>query len=329
MRVRVGFIGCGGIAQVHADRLVKMEDVELVAFSDAVPSRAQSFAERYGGRAYADYRQMLEREKLDAVFICIPPYAHTDQEILCAERGVHFFVEKPVALTLERAVEILRAVERAGVITLVGYTRRFLDSMRAARQLLREMGGDVILYEAWWIGGVAGGPDHWWRRRELSGGQLVEQSTHLVDLGRWLVGSEVEEVSAYFETRSLRDLPNFNIEAASAVIMRFKSGAIGSVTSTCAAQPAGMDVNFRLIARNLELIGSGGDVIVARGEERSVISATVDPYFEEDRHFIDCVKLGRETDVPYIEGVRTLEVTLAADKSAEEGRPVKLPLFPY
>lgn len=329
MRVRVGFIGCGGIAQLHAERLVKMEDVELAAHSDTVHSRAQAFAEGYGGRAYSDHKQMLEKEELDAVFICIPPYAHTDQEILCAERGVHFFVEKPVALTLEKAVEILGAVERAGIITLVGYTRRFLDSIRAARQLLREEGKDVILYEAWWIGGVAGGPDHWWRRRELSGGQLVEQSTHLVDLGRWLVGSDVEEVSAYFETRSLRDLPNFNIEAASAVIMRFKSGAIGSVTSTCAAQPTGMDVNFRLIGRNLELISSGSDVIIAQGEKRSFVKATVDPYFEEDRHFIDCVKQGRETDVPYIEGVKTLEVTLAAVKSAEEGRPVRLPLLPY
>ncbi len=329
MKVRVGFIGCGGIARVHADRLAKFEDVELAAFSDAVPERARAFAETYGGRAYGDYREMIEREKLDAVFICIPPYAHTDQEILCAEHGVHFFVEKPVALTLERAVEVLRAVERAGIITMVGYTRRFLDSLREARRMLLERGGNAILYEAWWIGGVAGGPEHWWRRRELSGGQLVEQSTHLVDLGRWLVGSEVEEVAAYFETRSLRDLPNFNIEAASAVIMRFKSGAVGSVTSTCAAQPAGMDVNFRLIARNLELIGAGNDVIVVSGSERSVLKATVDPFVAEDRHFIDCVKAGAPTEVPYREGVKTLEVTIAAVRSAEEGRVVRLPLATY
>jgi predicted dehydrogenase len=329
VKVRVGFIGCGGIAQVHADRLAKMEGVELAAFSDAIAERARAFAEKYGGRAYADYHEMLEKEKLDACFICIPPYAHTDQELLCAERGVHFFVEKPVALTMEKAVEVLRAVRKAGIITQVGYMRRFIDSYRKARQVVLERGGGVALFEAWWIGGIAGGPEHWWRRRALSGGQLVEQSTHLVDQARWMVNSEAEAVAAFFETRLLRDLPNFDIESASAVIVKFRSGAVASITSTCAAQPAGMDVNFRLIARNVELVGSGGNVILVEGDRREVLQATVDAYYEEDRHFIECVKAGRDTEVPYIEGVKALEITLAAVKSAEEGRVVRLPLASY
>mgnify|MGYP000095781339 CR=1 FL=1 len=329
MKVKVGFIGCGGIAQVHAERLAKMEDVELVAFSDVIVSRSKAFAEKYGGRAYSDYREMLEKEKLDACFISVPPYAHTDQELLCAERGVHFFVEKPVALTMEKAVEVLKAVKRAGLITQVGYMRRFVDSYRKARQVVLERGGGVSLFEAWWIGGVAGGPEHWWRRKELSGGQLVEQSTHLVDQSRWMVNSDADAVAAFFETEILKDLPNFNIESASTVIVKFKSGAIASITSTCAAQPAGMDVNFRLIARNVELVGSGWGVAVIEGEKKELLQAAVDPYFEEDRHFIECVKSGRDSEVPYIEGVKALEITLAAVKSAEEGRVVKLPLASY
>lgn len=329
VKVRVGFIGCGGIAQVHADRLAKMEGVELAAFSDVAASRAAAFAERYGGNAYSDYREMLEKERLDACFICIPPFAHTDQELLCAERGVHIFVEKPVALTMEKAVEVLKAVKRAGIITQVGYMRRFVDSYRRARQIVLERGGGIGLFEAWWLGGVAGGPEHWWRRRELSGGQLVEQSTHLVDQARWMVNSEAEAVAAFFETELLKDLPNFNIESASTVIVKFRSGAIASITSTCAAQPAGMDVNFRLIARNVELVGSGWSVALVEGEKREVLQATVDPYFEEDKHFIECVRAGCDSEVPYIEGVKALEITLAAVKSAEEGRVVRLPLTPY
>lgn len=329
MKVKVGFIGCGGIAQYHAERLVKMSDAELVAFSDVAVERARSLASKYGGRAYSDYREMLEKEKLDACFICIPPYAHTDQELLCAEHGVHVFVEKPVALTMDKAVEVLKAVEKAGIITQVGYVRRFLDSYDSSRSLLLAEGGRVGLFEAWWIGGVAGGPDHWWRRRELSGGQLVEQSTHLVDQARWMVNSEVEEVFAYFETELLNDLPSFNIESASTVVMRFKTGAIGCITSTCAAQPAGMDVNFRLIAKNMELVGAGWNVIVVKGEEKKVFEARVDPFEVEDRHFIDCVKSGCETKVPYLEGVKALEITLAAVKAATEGRSVRLPLTNY
>lgn len=322
-------MGCGGIAQAHADRLLKMEDVELSAFSDVVEARARAFAEKYGGRAYAHHREMLEGEELDACFICVPPYAHADQEVLCAERGIHLFVEKPVALTMEKALEVLRAVRRAGIVTQVGYMRRFLDSYRRAREIVVERGGRASLFEAWWMGGVAGGPDHWWRRKELSGGQLIEQSTHLVDQARWMVGSEVDEVFAYFETELLKDLPNFNVESVSTVVMKFKSGAVGSIVSTCAAQPAGSGIGFRLIAREVELIGTNGTVIVVKGDERETIQMSVDPFEAEDRHFIDCVKAGRDSEVPYVEGVKSLEATLAAVKSVEEGRPIKLPLAPY
>ncbi len=331
VKVKVGFIGCGGIAKLHADILSKFEDVELRAFSDVEKNRAEAFATRYGGRAYGDYREMLEKEGLDACFICIPPYAHVDQEILCAERGIHIFVEKPVALTLEKAVEVLNAVRRAGIITQVGYVRRFAESYAKARSILLERGGRVGLFEAWWIGGVAGGPDHWWRRRELSGGQLVEQTTHLVDLARWMTDDEVAEVSAFFEEELLKDLPNFNIESASAVIMRYRSGAVASITSTCAAQPKGMSVGFRVTARNLQVMSGSSwwSVIVVEGEKSEALEVSADPYTVQDRHFIDCVKAGRESEVPYLEGVKALEITLAAVKSAKTGQPVRLPMAVY
>lgn len=331
VKVKIGFIGCGGIARLHADILSKFEDVDFRAFSDIDKNKAEAFAARYGGRAYGDYREMLEKEELDACFICIPPYAHVDQEILCAERGIHIFVEKPVALTLEKAVEILNTVRRAGVITQVGYVRRFAESYVKARSILLERGGRVGLFEAWWIGGVAGGPDHWWRRRELSGGQLVEQTTHLVDLARWMVNNEVAKVSAFFEEELLRDLPNFNIESASAVIMQFKSGAVASITSTCAAQPKGMSVGFRATARNLQVMSGLGwwSVVVVEGEKSEVLEVSTDPYTVQDRHFIDCVKAGRESEVPYIEGVKALEITLAAVESARTGQPVRLPMTVY
>lgn len=331
MKVKVGFIGCGGIAKLHADVLSSFEDVELRAFSDIDKSRAEAFTARYGGKAYRDYQEMLEKESLDACFICIPPYAHTDQESLCAERGVHIFVEKPVALTLEKAVEVLKAVKRASIITQVGYVRRFAESYMKARHILLEKGGPIGLFEAWWIGGVAGGPDHWWRRRELSGGQLVEQATHLVDLARWMVGDEIAEVSAFFEEELLKDLPNFNIESASTVIMRYKSGAVGSINSTCAAQPKGMSVGFRVTARNLQIMSGSGwwSVVVVEGEESNVYDVSTEPYAVQDRHFIDCVKAGRESEAPYLEGVKTLEVTLAAVKSAKTNQPVRLPMVVY
>jgi len=110
--VRVGFIGCGGIANLHMNNLSRIEGVELVAFCDVDEGRAKAAAERFKGNAYTDHRKMFEREQLDAVYICIPPHAHTDQEILAAQAGVAIFVEKPVARTLDKALEILEAIKK-------------------------------------------------------------------------------------------------------------------------------------------------------------------------------------------------------------------------
>lgn len=139
--VRAGFTGCGGIARARAERLAEIEDVKTVALCDLNLRRAEELARKCGGSPYSDHHQMLEKEELDACYTCLPPYAHTDREILCAERGTHIFVEKPVALTLEKAIEVLRAVRRSWVIAQAGYVLMFVDSLRRARELVLAEGG--------------------------------------------------------------------------------------------------------------------------------------------------------------------------------------------
>ncbi len=324
--VKVGIIGCGGIARHHLSKLSKIPEVKLVAYADVVLERAKECAKIYGGNAYQDYHTMLDKEQIDACFICIPPFAHTDQEIICAEKDIHFFVEKPVALTLKKAKEILKAVERYKIITQVGYVMRFVDAFIKAREVLHSRGGELGLFEAWRYGGVVGDVTHWWRHRELSGGQLVEQSTHQVDLARWYMG-DVEEVFARFQTTLLNDLPGFSIESASIVTLKFKNNAIGVITSTCASQKKGRTSGFRIIARKLQIESlPSRSCRIIEGDNIQEIRNVRDPFLEEDKHFIQCVIKGEETNVPYIEGVKTLEVTLAAVKSAETGRNIRLPL---
>lgn len=320
-------IGCGGIGKYHLERLARMPEVELAAYADAIVERARECASRYGGRAYRSYSEMLEKERLDAVFICVPPYAHGEPELLCAEKGVNVFVEKPVALDLGLAREISGKLREKGLVTQVGYHSRFSDSLRTVRRILLEEGGGLGVFEGWWHGGVVGGPEHWWRRREMSGGQLVEQSTHIVDLARWYMG-EVEEVQAVLQETMLRDLPNFNIEAASVVALKFSGGAVGSLVTTCMAQEAAHSAGFRVFARALqaECNAWSRECRVIRGTAVEEVKPTVDPYYEEDLHFITCVMRREQTYMPYEEGVRTLEVTLAAHQSARTGRAIRLPL---
>ncbi|MEM2936249.1 MAG: Gfo/Idh/MocA family oxidoreductase [Candidatus Bathyarchaeia archaeon] len=322
--MKVGFIGCGGRAGSHMEALKALSGAEIVAFADIVEERARLCAQKYGGRAYGDYHVMLEKEGLDACYICLPPFAHTDQELLCAEKGVPFFIEKPVALTLEKAREVERAVDKADLITLVGYQLRFVDALVEMRKVLLEEGGRIGLCEAVRCNGVAGGPDHWWRKRELSGGQLVEQSTHQVDLARWFVG-EVTQVYARLDNLLSQDLPNYTIEDVSIVTLKFENGALGVITSTTAAQPKGSYSRFTVVAKNLEVMAFPGYRIV-KGQEVREYESKVDSTMEINRHFLQCIEKGQQTRIPYSEGLKDLEVTLAAVKSSETGRTVKLPL---
>ncbi|MBS7609656.1 Gfo/Idh/MocA family oxidoreductase [Candidatus Bathyarchaeota archaeon] len=324
MPLNIGIIGCGGIASAHLKALQQNPDVRLSAFSDIVVERARSFAETVGGGSvYRDYHEMLERERLDACYICIPPFAHTDQELLCVEKGIPFFVEKPVALSLEKAREIDAAVEKAKLITQVGYVLRFNDAMVKALDILRREGGQIALYQAIRLGGIPGTP--WWRRMELSGGQLVEQSTHMVDQARWIINSEVREVFAKFDFSLLKDIPEFNVEDVSIVSMAFENGALACITSSCAAKRGLMEA--WVIAKNLQIETNGSTVRVIKSRENVLeINPEKTALVEEDKHFIQCVKDGNQTLVPYKEGLKTLEATLAAVKSAREGRPIRLPL---
>ncbi|RKY60938.1 MAG: gfo/Idh/MocA family oxidoreductase, partial [Candidatus Latescibacterota bacterium] len=177
MPVRVGFIGVGGIARHHLGKLAGMEDVEFVAFCDVDEERAKWAASQYGGKAYTDYKEMYEREDLDAVFICLPPFAHTDQELLAAERGIALFVEKPLGLSAEKAEEVASVVRERGVISSVGYHFRYMEATDRAREFME--GREVGFALGYWIGGMPG--VSWWRRMEGSGGQVVEQTTHIFD----------------------------------------------------------------------------------------------------------------------------------------------------
>ncbi|MCS7066708.1 MAG: Gfo/Idh/MocA family oxidoreductase, partial [Fimbriimonadales bacterium] len=167
--VRIGFVGVGGIAQAHLDALSQIEGVTLAAFCDVDASRAETAAARFGGRVYTDYEPMLREQSLDALYVCVPPHAHEGAEERAAERGVHLFVEKPVARTLERARQIEAAIQRAGVLSSVGYHFRYYSATERARERLQ--GLPIALTIGYWHGGMPGVA--WWRQHALSGGQLV------------------------------------------------------------------------------------------------------------------------------------------------------------
>ncbi|MFA4029527.1 MAG: hypothetical protein GDYSWBUE_000554 [Candidatus Fervidibacterota bacterium] len=323
MAVRIGFIGSGGIARLHMQNLSRIEDVELVAFCDVAIERAVECANQYGGRAYDNHAEMFEKEELDAVYICIPPGAHSDQEVMAAQAGVHIFVEKPIALTLDVAEKALNAIKSAGVINSVGYHFRYLDTTDIVRERLAEQTVGMVL--GYWMGGLPGTP--WWRRMEQSGGQIVEQTTHIFDLARYIVG-EITHVCAAAALRALHDVPNLNVPDVGAVLVWFENGAIGCISNTCMLR-RGHRVGLDIFCRDMVVEHMGGSVRFIYQQRVEEISATRNGHAYESEVFIRAVKERNQSLIrcDYEDAVKTLAVTLAANESIQKGIRVNVPML--
>ena len=318
-RLRVGCVGTGFIAGRHLSALSAFPDVDVVAVADPVVERARDVAARFGATAYADGLALLETEQLDAVWLCVPPAAHGPLEDAALARDLPFFVEKPLAIDLSTAVRIAGAVRAKGLLTCVGYHWRSLRMVEQAKQLI---GGDPVhVVTGTWLDSTPAAP--WWSRREGSGGQLVEQTTHLFDLARVLVG-EVDSVQALEAKTPRASFPQADVPTASAVLLRFRSGAIGTMTSACVLDRRHqVDLHLVMQGRTLDLRERALSdhelrTETAAGEQTS--RSTEDPVAREDRAFVDAL-LGQSERVPvsYDEALRTQALVCAADRSAQEG----------
>ncbi|MDH7601359.1 MAG: Gfo/Idh/MocA family oxidoreductase [Armatimonadota bacterium] len=320
MPVRVGFVGAGGIANAHMNVLQLIEDVQITCVCDVDKDRAQSAAARFVAKAYADYREMLHSEKIDALYVCVPPYAHEEQELLAARKGIHLFVEKPVALTLEKARQISEAISQSGIVAAVGYHWRYQSNTDRAREILSDRQIGMVL--GYWMGGFPG--VSWWRRMEQSGGQMVEQTTHIFDLARYLCG-EIVEVYAAYANRDSKHIPDFNVYDVGAATIKFANGAIGSMSNTCLLSVP-YTVGLHVIARDL-IVEIHGDLKVIQPGYTQIFTGGVNAMQEENRAFIKAVKTGDRSDIrsTYEDAVKTLAVTLACNESAAAGKPIKVP----
>ena len=318
-RTRIGFIGAGGIAQRHLGILEQFEDVVLTAFADPVAERAQGAAERFGARAFTDLETMLAEVPLDAVYICVPPFAHGVPERAALSRGLPFFVEKPLALDLATAEALAREVDAAGLVTGVGYHWRYLDTTDEAKDVLADNPAQFL--SGYWLDSTP--PPQWWWKQDQSGGQINEQTTHIVDLAHYLVG-DVVQVFGAASHRPRPEYPGLDIATASSATLRFASGAVGNIGSTCLL---GWNhrVGLHLFGERLAIEMTDHDIMVDVGRGRPYRHAEGDPVWRQDRDFIDAVR-GQANRIrcPYGEALKTLRITDAIRRSIETGRAVDL-----
>ncbi|HOL21510.1 MAG TPA: Gfo/Idh/MocA family oxidoreductase [bacterium] len=323
MKVKIGFIGCGGIANAHMERLAQIEDVEFVAMCDIEKEKAERAAQKYGGKVYTGFEKMLEEVKMDACYICVPPFAHKGQEEMCIEKNIHFFVEKPVHLDLSKAEEISSKVKAAGLITGVGYVLRYFDVVEEAREIISKE--RIAFARGRYYGGVPGeGKNKWLITKSLSGGQLVEQATHIVNMMQYFLG-DVEEVFAYkVEGINNQIYPGYDVEDASSLLLKFKDGYIGNLT--CTWLWSGFNSGVEVMGKGIILDYQGNTLTVDRGNKKTISISSIDPMLEEEKAFIKAVAKGDGSYVKsdYADAVKTLAVTLKAHESIRTGKPVRL-----
>jgi len=320
MSIKTGFIGTGGVAGAHLAACAGFPDVEIAALCDLDPARLAEMVQEFGGRAYGDYSVLLEAEELDAVYISVPPFAHGEIEFAVVEKGIPMFIEKPVTNDRELAHRINAAIVDAGVIVSVGYHWRYSAAMARARELLRDRTITGCL--GYWIGGLPRTP--WWQIESRSGGQHVEQTTHIIDTCRYLVGSDAEAVHGVCTRKPIAERPEFDIAEMSMINILFANGLSASITSNCTTdgyRRVGVDAFCR---GSVISVTSSSCVVHENGEEND----SLDGYTtrSRDRVFLDAVRSGDVSGIKsdYADAVKTLEISLAATRSFASGNVERL-----
>ncbi|MGI6202958.1 MAG: Gfo/Idh/MocA family protein [Eubacteriales bacterium] len=349
---KLAMIGCGGIGGYHLNHFLQFKDIELAGFCDIIISRAEEFARRAGsGKAYIDYRTMLDEVKPDMVFVCIPPHCHGQVEFELIERGIPFFVEKPISIHEDLARELNKRVAEKGLITAVGFQCRYDNINDAAFDFFKQE--QVIAVQASRVGGV---PEvEWWRNKTQSGGQLIEQTIHQLDILRYLLG-EPEYVYSVAGRGYItqEEWPGYFTDDISTTLIVFESGVQATMMTGCyaldgAAWDSKMTFGGRrarmdyVLCSNVTIYGlapedvapemEGGLVIKGDGamrrsdDEKGIrTNSTVDFGLICDRTFIDAVITGDPSKIrsPYSDAYKSVMFGLACNKSMETGQPVKI-----
>jgi predicted dehydrogenase len=327
--LKTGFIGCGTIAEKHLANLITMPDkFQLVAFCDILQENAEQCNEKYGGgkaSVYSDFRKLISDIQMDLIFLCLPPFGHSDEVELAAENGIHLFLEKPIALTSAKAWQMVDAVEKAGVKSQVGFMFRFgLAIERLKSMVVDGTAGSVGLMSARYFCNALHAP--WWRMREKSGGQITEQVIHMVDLMRYLMG-DPHLVFSIQNNLFHRDVEDYTIEDTSGTVMEFQEGGIGVIFASNNAIPGKWINDYHIVTNRLTAefkdANNASFTYTAEPElRREIITSDENVYVKEVVDLYNAILEGKETRIPIREGARSLDLALAISESAVAKSPV-------
>lgn len=321
--IRVGMLGMGNMGRAHAAQLRKLPGVEIVGLCSWPIDDAVRYneANHTAYPVFDDFDVMLKTVPMDVLYICLPPFAHNGQLEKAAERGIHIFEEKPIALSVERGQSMVEAIRRAGVKSQVGYHMRFGGAVKRLKQLIEDgTAGRPTLYSANYECNSLHTP--WWIDVNKSGGQVLEQIIHLYDMALYLMG-EAESVTGFVTNLCHRTVPGYTVEDTSAVAVRFRSGALGTITGSNCAIPGRWDGHFRVVFENLVADffdhNHGKLTFTKEGNREEVLDFNTEVTFDEDEYFMAVVRGEKPEITPITDGFNGLRLVTGAIQSSREG----------
>lgn len=339
-KIRVGIIGCGAIAQrLHGPDYACSPDAELVAFCDSIKGKAQALADQLAPEAqvFSDYKEMLKKADIEAVSVCLPNYLHAPVTIAALKAGCNVLVEKPMAASLAEAKKMLDAATKAKKLLMVNQSQRLFPTHVKAKEVLDSGIMGKILHITAMFG--HSGPENWsptgkwfFDKKQARFGAMADLGVHKADLLRFLTGMEVSEISGFFERL---EKPRATVEDNFVSAVKFTNGTVGTLAASWTVK--GAEANYTVFHC------TNGTLQVCLFPDRPLVANLINPGcqinfevpapptnysgswgLDVGSRFCRAIK-GEEA--PYCsgyEGMKSLEVILAAEKAALTGRTVKI-----
>jgi UDP-N-acetylglucosamine 3-dehydrogenase len=339
-KFRVGVIGCGAIAdRLHVPDYATCEHAEVVALCDADVKRARAVADHWAPNAavHSDHNAMLRDENLDAVSVCLPNFLHASVTIDALKAGCHVLVEKPMAASLDEAKAMVAAAKKAKKLLMVNQSQRLLPAHIKAKEVL----ASGLLGKILQVNGMFGhrGPEHWsptgkwfFNKKHARFGAMADLGVHKADIIRFMSGREVSEVSAFVGNLEKK---NSSVDDNFCACFQFEGGGMGTFGASWTIK--GMDCNYTMFHcenGSLRVYQLPDKPLVAHllTPECTIEFPLPKPVFKYEGSWgVDAggsfVRACLGLEAPFCkgeDGLKSLELILAAEKAALSGRVVKL-----
>jgi predicted dehydrogenase len=318
--IKVGIIGAGAFAAQHAQAIAAVNGASVVAASRRNTAALAEFIGRFGGRGYADYQDLLSDDEVDAVVIATPHHTHTSVVEAAALARKHILLEKPMAPTLDECDRIVHCTREAGVKLMLGHTGHFIPAVQSAKKLLEsgEMGEvvyGVATKSKQWMN-----PDRreWHLDRARGGGMWMTIGVHALDQLTWLIGADVESVSAQMQTRFHKQ----QADDSGAAFLRYANGATGTAVAIGFQTGVFTFITELTCTKGMLKIDNSRGVFIGRDEQWQLVPESTGENWmaaalvNEWQAFVAALEQDSETAVTGEFGRHIMAVAFAAERSS-------------